>query len=570
MGDLPVDNRRALEIKEAKDEENRQRLYLLEGKPPQFWQIEDYVFLASHGFEKWNALVPKSHDKPIKFNEQTFNHGFANFHFPNGVTFDGAKLAVPDFNGAVFGGAVDDDIDGEEDGNAYPKFNEKNKSKVVARFIGTRFFECPKFKEIELNNTELVLEDVKVPENEALYLTPLLVRGKGTSQVLFRRNQFSSFSLYLGVPYTCEGQTDNGCLSITFQGNSFLGLGHIFIGALGKEAFHLNSIDFKENKFGNYGVNICLKNGNLNSLELNKNKFENLDFKVSEVAKIREIAIKNTVIDSGTVSLVGPTGVNNAFQFNDNEVRARLEISKFDVNSAERIEFMENKFSQKMCILAKCIFRKSLIFKGSVFEGPLDFEGSTFHDVPDLRSTKLDAHFSLDGIEIKHQKSVKDSLLSYKYRRLRELALAAQDHEQELALFANELTTKVVKKREFTFGISRFLYRYSSNFGRSLGLPIFWLFSAWFVTALTLLSQVKALTEDNWCEKLKLCIKVAGANLIPFVAATKQIFDKSYKALFPCKETGWIVDLVLVAQGFLGIVLIFLVALAFKNMFRIR
>jgi hypothetical protein len=116
------------------------------------------------------------------------------------------------------------------------------------------------------------------------------------------------------------------------------------------------------------------------------------------------------------------------------------------------------------------------------------------------------------------------------------------------------------------------IYRYSSNCGRSLLLPLLWLVSvnwsfyhiyAFLIDRPLLFAIRKALFDLTF------------VSAFPFGATGRPAFQSAVKILFEKDSTGsidipWQIQAASAAQGITNLVLLFLMGLALRNYFKLR
>lgn len=154
------------------------------------------------------------------------------------------------------------------------------------------------------------------------------------------------------------------------------------------------------------------------------------------------------------------------------------------------------------------------------------------------------------------------------YRRLKELAISAKDHDRELEFFANELRAKRFHETKGFGALAwSYLYEWFSDFGRSVYRPLVSLYTTvvLFGFVYWLAAQASArgsgLSLDNG-------LKLSAAALLPFVAAARTSYGEAKTALFGVHAGLWL-DVLVIGEGILGLAFAFLIGLALRNRFRI-
>ena len=153
---------------------------------------------------------------------------------------------------------------------------------------------------------------------------------------------------------------------------------------------------------------------------------------------------------------------------------------------------------------------------------------------------------------------------------MKQLAIEAKDHEQELKFLADEYRAKRFHETNGLALIPNYLYDVLSNYGRSIQRPF------WFLAALWL-SAAQILTRDGCIYALFGArafdaLLVSAGNLLPFIGGSRAAIEHK-RALFPEVAKGelfptW-VDALGIIEGLLAAVFIFLIGLALRNRFRL-
>ena len=201
---------------------------------------------------------------------------------------------------------------------------------------------------------------------------------------------------------------------------------------------------------------------------------------------------------------------------------------------------------------------------GSTFNGPVNLLGCWFWIPPDFRGTVFKKHVSLHGIAVDFRLSPKFADADI-YRRLKEIAFTARDHDCEQLFFAYELKAKRRFEAMDLGLISNYLYEWTSNFGRSLTLPSFLLVSTWFIFGILYRWLETANTPNHIWDGLSFSTE----QLFLFLGASKGASSDSRLALYSEAPLSIAVNALAMTEGVLGIIFIFLIGLALRNRFRI-
>lgn len=254
--------------------------------------------------------------------------------------------------------------------------------------------------------------------------------------------------------------------------------------------------------------------------------------------------------------------------FNKTEFYEAADFKSITLNSGSRMEFIG------------AVFSENASFSESKLEGPLNLEGSKFEIVPDFRRSELKSHFTLHNIKVRYKKHKTKKFWGFfskvnhprdidKFRRLKEIAVSAKDHDKELEFFANELKAKRGYEVTDLALLLSFLYEWCCDFGRSVIRPFILLVATWFVfgiiykyAAMAFFFDPSKLLSDGW--------RLSAAILTPFSGPSSRVFakDGALEQLFGT-DPGFAFYILAYFEGFLGIAFLFLIGLALRNRFRI-
>ena len=191
-----------------------------------------------------------------------------------------------------------------------------------------------------------------------------------------------------------------------------------------------------------------------------------------------------------------------------------------------------------------------------------------------------------------------------KFRRLKELAHEAKNHERELKFFADELKAKRFYETNGPAILISLAFEWLADFGKSVERPTFWLALLTMVasaalswkylpmegsatTAILLLLATSLLLrlgggKDAWVSWLLLsaaasfmyawapaALILALSNSVPFIGGKWSTSCGSFMAFrHECEFRGWPIVLAGLQSGF-SLLLLFLIGLGLRNRFRI-
>ena len=253
----------------------------------------------------------------------------------------------------------------------------------------------------------------------------------------------------------------------------------------------------------------------------------------------------------------------------------------------------------------QCSFNGAVYFGDSSFKKFASFEAVSgksifslhnvkFSNVPDFTEAHFEEAPQFDDFELKPERFKKSQThksgtnLPSRWRALRRLAIQSHDYERELQFFKGEIISRrgTVDKRthaRFWFG---WLYQLLSDFGRSLGLPLFWLGVNLILFAIFYACQGSAdwhqqLIEPASCivgsgDSRIVALGVSVINAFPFAAInSSDLLNQFYACLYGIQESApvgvpYVVTFASVVQFFVSAVLLFFFLLAVRNYFRIK
>lgn len=240
---------------------------------------------------------------------------------------------------------------------------------------------------------------------------------------------------------------------------------------------------------------------------------------------------------------------------------ALFDNATFDTST----NFSTSEFATDVSFV-NCNFMRLVTFENAKFEKIPDFNFSSFLQPPYLTSLNL--------VEPSIHWAGGDNSLSERYRKLKQMAIQSNDHENEIRFFGLELHAKISQRDvKFLNVVFINMYRLCSNFGQSLLRP---LFSIAFFLCIMILVNVSSI-EPNSVDCLN-SPKLFRSNVIQYT------LTQATPLLSPSKERVEIINQCLFGGGPLLLkhdlwrlvhliptsLLLFLFGLAVRNWFKIR
>ncbi|MBU6954519.1 pentapeptide repeat-containing protein [Hahella sp. HN01] len=393
--------------------------------------------------------------------------------------------------------------------------------------------------------------------------------------------------------------------------------------------FGVLGASFCKSKFGNGVVDFSHASFQGGNVSFNQSRFEgdaifnNMKFHLSKVDFTDcefsgNVSFVGTKFHRGRFDFQNVTVEGEHFNFCENDLEdcdSIFEFSKFRCNNATFVStwFRGKKTSFRNCEFDECnVYLNSIYSKGvfifeparvvgvnaidmssSLFDGVLSISGISVPEVIDLRHSKLQCPIDLDKTKICHRSEVVDLKVirrisqvsaiferffswffifkqavspdsSTCYRRLKKLAKEAEDHKSALDFFAKEMRSDywrgITGVRLFFF----FLYDLFSDYGRSVLRPLlclifsFLIFGGgyWSLSDQPDVSFVSGLT-------------LSMGHTIPFYPASRDAREDALVTLFgSAQQISDCVHVFAIIQDVVSSILIFLIALALRNLYR--
>lgn len=526
-----------------------------EWKDPRGWTKDDLADLAMRGKDIWNDVIELWPGERIDLSWLTFEDDFDGYVFKKSVDFEGATFKRPFFRGSVFGD---------------PKNLEDEAPRSHFRFNNAVFEGAVLFDNVEVYNGSFYFRKSKM-QNVREFLFKVLPDRRGVM----------SSVRYLGIYDVNLAEADISILNVIGFKCS-ISLGKIQVKKSNKFSI-INEAPNCEGLVSSLSISYCTLEetycyvrGCYKSLIFDRNKtkqttctFENIRMKTGNF----DIS-SNRCVDSAFI-LHDLNLTTSKINLNHNVFGLGVQItkSKFrlernqETKPDSNIIFSDNKIEGKRFFIQESHFCGHVDFSGSVFDSAFGFDDVTFDVLPDLRLTKVGSHFSSEGMTVIGDDFEGDKNLSDKYRRFKELAIAARDHDRELEYFAKEMLAKMLSESSFWKKFSISLYGKTSDFGCSIEKPLHGLVRTILFTGIVLFFMAPysdCLSDwDRFLNVLKLTLQ----NIVPFLPISKIGFEDAYETLFPEGHFG--ADIVLGIEGLLGFIFLFLIGLALRNRFRL-
>ncbi len=519
----------------------------------------DALNLALRGKEVWNEWADTHKGWGVSFREVNFEKApavdisFAGFVFPGSAMFDSAQIGVEQsFVGAHFLGQAT--FQGVR--FVAPAHFDQATFSGEALFDGTRFAGDAEF---EHANFECVasFDDVSLTEGASFYEATFskhfrFSRCRSNDNVTFSNVQF-----LLGASFS---ETVFGG-SVSFEAASFEGLANFKsvdfrLGGFFSSTVFANKVDFEGTLFGD---DVDFSHGTYTGSA----DFGNVTFSkrvvFDEAEFFERVAFDHAEFNGETSFLL--TGFASDADFS---------MAMFN----ERVFFCDASF----CRVAT--------FETCSFSSSLQLDGTRFLRVPNFLSTKMNHHVSMDSVIVNFVgrsifmgwETSADNLDASKYRRLKEMAILAQDHYQEQSFFAMEQKAMRGTRYKGVAMVPGLFYETLSDFGRSLLRPVLGLLTVWIGFAcLHYSASLDLQCRLYWWNcvpeafsAMTASLLYSGSQILPFISSTGDAKLWAVTEVYGHQEyVPGVIHSLNVLEGLMAFVFLFLIGLALRNRFRI-
>ena len=230
------------------------------------------------------------------------------------------------------------------------------------------------------------------------------------------------------------------------------------------------------------------------------------------------------------------------------------------------VDFGSTEFLSVAYFLGSKFFdeRSAPSFKLAEFRA-LNIDQTKFNCAPDLRQTTFHQGISMHDTQVSFQTKkesrkpghASDKEDSERYRRLKDLAITAKDHDREQMFFAYELKSKRYYETTGFKLAPNLLYDWLSDYGRSLTRPVIGLVGVWAIFSAIYYPLLKCTGISPFL--------FSSSQIAPFLGGSS-IFSKAF--LKAESLGGWILTFAFV-ENILGVLFLFLIGLALRNRFKL-
>lgn len=229
----------------------------------------------------------------------------------------------------------------------------------------------------------------------------------------------------------------------------------------------------------------------------------------------------------------------------------------------------------------------SMNFLGCNFELVPNFRDCMFHHAPEVAGVKVRAPKMISASKVSRSKIYRYGCFKFakktneaaKYRKLKAMALAANDHEKDGEFFSYEMMAKRGHETKGLFPLLlNSLYGLLSYYGQSIARPCWAMISSWFF--FWLLAIGLTTPQMGTLKAFSFSALHSLFNIVPLIGGLfrsaampnghETWYDKTYHELIHAGFNADYLTAFSTVQQFMGIIFFFLLVLGLRNKFRLK
>ena len=543
---------------------------------------QEAIDLYKQGKNAWNKWAEAHDGWTVDFNGMTFepneDKSFEGFIFPGRVIFSSANFGGGNisFRGAkINGGNIsfrrtvfgDGDIlfDKADISGCTILFNRANFCNGNLSFCNSNFsnsrllFSGSNFLSGDIDFEKAIFNDSKLLFSNANF---------GKCNITLDKSEFNNSVIDFKKIKSTKGRFNFSKMiinrsNIAFGNSIFLNNNTSFL----KTQVLSGNVSFFKAQFGNGTLTFRGLFIDQGSINFSKACFKNCDI------NFRETSISTGSLDFSKSNL--GDGDINFRKFNLESGNTNFNLSKFGKGTCN---FENARLIGNVNLTEVTLESSEINFNGLEVGQSLKLDNSYFPIVPDFRNLSVGRDVSMINMRVKYQRNFplvgKASKREHcdMYRKLKSIAMQANDHQRELEFFTMEERSKWGWQKNCLQYLPTLLYNFFSDFGRSILRPAIGLGSTWLIFSAVFLC---ALT-NTWAwnhSQMKNSLLLSASHLFPFFPWSRGNRDKLIKAISDkCINEDTViasVEAIAYLEGFLALIFVFLIGLALRNRFRI-
>lgn len=439
-------------------------------------------------------------------------------------------------------------------------FSQHRKDQPVISFEGFNFHYCAvSFHNAKFGDGDVSFKNASFGHNRKVWF----------SNMKFGRGKKDFSGVKFGQREVDFKETDFGPGSVCFMGTIFGKSTDFYAASFTKssvsfQSAHFSDVSFRHTKFGD-----AIKDFSKTKIKEGNISFDNASFKLGDVT------FESCEFESGVLSFQNTSFGEGSVVFRSSKLgNMKVSINKSScVGTSFNFEFLTSNALFEIKDMKDPIERIS--FYGASFENALSISNVDVRSIPDFVNTKLSNQLSLHRIkcELKRKRYrgifqiASDADDIERANRLKELAEANKHHSLALHFHAIELRAKRWQSQSgLRSSMLDVLFDMLCNYGQSVYRPlIIWVmltilcaiaYGALFRTQVTTLKQVAN------------ALIFSFTNSLPFLNTANE-GRKAMESLFePSTVISYVLPLMM-TQGVLSVLMVFLLVLGLRNRFRI-
>jgi hypothetical protein len=202
--------------------------------------------------------------------------------------------------------------------------------------------------------------------------------------------------------------------------------------------------------------------------------------------------------------------------------------------------------------------------------------------IPDLRATRYSHQIDLSDLDVKLPRAwptfgwplklsrvAEDSKDGAKLRRLKEISETNKDHQAALRFSADENRARRWIETAWLGSVLDMAFSFFCNYGQSILRPFLWLLAI-FIGWAGIYKSIAASTLTAWWEGCgwAQAFILSASNSLPFLPQSRDLREDALKALYGT-DPSLCIDILMIIQGILSFVFLFLIGLGLRNRFRL-
>lgn len=503
--------------------------------------IDDLIKKAlSGGRETWQEFLNYYTDEVVVIKDLRFKSNvFSDMEFlKTELRFEGCTFENGSFENATF----------DCDKVAFEKcefYNQLSFENAKFQDVSVLFYDCNflAFRSFSLKNISGT--GSRFDFHSGSFTSPDWMSDVSNVEINPPRDQVMSV-VFLRVKF-------NGCGIAIDQGNTVTPLLPLLEIVIQRCEFQQCRIELSDMQLRKFDIKDC----KISQTDLVFSSVTAIDFGYFSIRKnhIRESGLHIVVSDIDQLHISENLFTNSTCAFSTSVIRLHLDMST-------------NIFDNRPVTMKDIALRGDAVFSFCEFRGGLGFESVSFNTPPDLTQASITGPFSTEFITIKDYalNSTKSPAI---YRRLRDLATTIHDHDRETLYLSLEMKAKRHQEKNKLLKGASYLYDILSDYGRSVGRPAGGLAGLWGLC-------IGIYSFAAYCENVAIQIDTALteaallsiSTMLPFIPSSKALLSETKTFLFNSNAPAW-VDALMVLQGGLSFVLLFLLGLGLRNRFKL-